>query len=82
MDKIKAKKGIYNIYYKLKRDKKLKISNRFSNLLFYFRVLERGKKYITQKEYKKLKNILNKELNSLFFKNKKSKNNYSKKSKK
>ncbi len=82
MDKVKAKKEIYNIYYKLKRDTKLKISNRFSNLLFYFRVLERGKKYITQKEYKKLKNILNKELNSLFFKNKKSKNNYSKKSKK
>lgn len=82
MNKFQARNEIYNIYSNLKRDKKLKISNRFSNLLFYFRVLERYKKYITQKEYKKLKNILNKELNSLFFKNKKSKNNYSKKSKK
>ena len=82
MNKFQARNEIYNIYSNLKSDKKLKISSRFNNLLLYFSILQRNKKHISQKEYKKLKNILNKELNYLFFKNRKSKNNYSKKLKK
>lgn len=65
--KIQAKQNVAQIYSALKRDRFFKRKN-FNDIFLYNIILEDNKKFIDKKEYKKLKVILNKELNDLFAK--------------
>ena len=82
MNQLKARKGISHIYFGLKNNKCLSANIRFNKFFTYNKILEDNKNYISKKEYKKLKNMLNKELNSIFETKRNLKSNYYKKSKK